>query len=127
MNAIKPYDVVLYGASGFVGRQTVAHFAAHAYAASKGAIIALTQSMAAYYAPHGIRVNAIAPGLVRTPMSARAQMSPEIQEFIRGKQPLKGAMLEAEEVARVAVFLLGAEAAQITGQVVTVDGGWTVS
>ncbi len=54
------------------------HFATHAYAASKGAIVALTTSMAAYYAPHGIRVNAIAPGLVRTPMTARAQTDPSV-------------------------------------------------
>jgi len=44
------------------------HFATHAYAAGKGAVLALTKAMAAYYAPHRIRVNAIAPGLVRTPM-----------------------------------------------------------
>ena len=49
------------------------HFAAHAYAASKGAIISLTKAMAAYYAPHKIRVNALAPALIRTPMSLRAQ------------------------------------------------------
>ena len=53
------------------------HFATHAYAASKGAIISMSRAMAAYYAPHKIRVNVIAPGLVRTPMSARAQSDEE--------------------------------------------------
>ena len=53
-------------------------FGTHAYAASKGAILSLSRAMAATYAPEGIRVNAIAPGLVRTPMSRRAQDDPAI-------------------------------------------------
>ncbi|MBL8174593.1 MAG: SDR family oxidoreductase [Bryobacterales bacterium] len=101
-----------------------AHFATHAYAASKGALIAMTQSMAAYYAPHGIRVNAIAPGLVRTPMSQRAQQDPGILAFIAAKQPLSEGMLEADDIAEAALFLLGEEAKHITGQVLSVDGGW---
>jgi NAD(P)-dependent dehydrogenase (short-subunit alcohol dehydrogenase family) len=102
-------------------------FATHAYAASKSAIIGLTQAMAAYYAPHKIRVNAIAPALTRTPMSARAQQAPEILEFIRAKQPLCEDLIEAEDVARAAVFLLSDESRYITGEVVTVDAGWRVS
>jgi NAD(P)-dependent dehydrogenase (short-subunit alcohol dehydrogenase family) len=103
------------------------HFATHAYAAGKGAIIAMTRSMAAYYAPHRIRVNALAPGLVRTPMSARAQGNPEILEYMKHKQPLAGGMLEPCDVARAAWFLLSGESQQITGQVLTVDGGWRLS
>ena len=103
------------------------HFATHAYATSKAAVIGLTKAMAAYYAPHKIRVNAVAPGLVETPMSARAQQSPEIQEFIKGKQPLAGGMIGAADVARAALFLLGDAARMITGEVLTVDAGWRVS
>jgi NAD(P)-dependent dehydrogenase (short-subunit alcohol dehydrogenase family) len=103
------------------------HFAAHAYAASKGAIISMSLAMAAYYAPHKIRVNVIAPGLVRTPMSARAQSDEDVLEFIAQKQPLSGGMLDAGDVAETALFLLGEQARHITGQVVSVDGGWTVS
>jgi NAD(P)-dependent dehydrogenase (short-subunit alcohol dehydrogenase family) len=103
------------------------HFASHAYAASKGAVISMSQSMAAYYAPLKIRVNAIAPALVRTPMSARAQSDEEIVEFVRCKQPLSGGMLEACDVARAALFLLGEDSRPITGQVLAVDGGWSVS
>ena len=103
------------------------HFATHAYAASKGAVIALTQAMAAYYAPHRIRVNALAPGLVRTPMSARAQGNPEIMEYMKHKQPLAGGMLEPRDVAASAWFLLSDESSHITGQVLTVDGGWHLS
>jgi NAD(P)-dependent dehydrogenase (short-subunit alcohol dehydrogenase family) len=103
------------------------YFATHAYAASKGAIISMSRAMAAYYAPHKIRVNVIAPALVRTPMSERAQSDDEVMEFISHKQPLSGGMLDAGDVAAAALFLLGEQSRHITGQVVTVDGGWTVS
>jgi NAD(P)-dependent dehydrogenase (short-subunit alcohol dehydrogenase family) len=102
-------------------------FATHAYAASKGAINSLTLAMAAYYAPHGIRINALAAGLVATPMSVRAQTDPQIQEFIRDKQPLSAGMLGAVDVAAAALFLLSDDARHITGQVLNVDGGWSVT
>lgn len=103
------------------------HFATHAYAASKGAIISLTRAMAAYYAPHKIRVNAVAPGLVRTPMSARAQNDPAILELMKTKQPLCEDLLAAEDVAEAALFLLGDSARNITGEILTIDAGWRVS
>ncbi len=103
------------------------HFASHAYAASKGAIISLSKSMAAYYAPHKIRVNVIAPALIRTPMSQRAQENPTIVEFMKTKQPLVGDLIEAEEVAKASLFLLSDDSRHITGDVMTVDGGWSVS
>lgn len=102
------------------------HFATHAYAASKGAIIGLSKSMAAY-APHKIRVNVIAPALIRTPMSARAQQNPVILDYMKRKQPLAEDLIEAEEVAKAALFLLGDQSRHITGDVLTVDAGWTVS
>jgi NAD(P)-dependent dehydrogenase (short-subunit alcohol dehydrogenase family) len=102
-------------------------FATHAYAAGKSAIIGLTQAMAAYYAPHKIRVNAIAPALTRTPMSRRAQQNQEILEFMRVKQPLSEDLIEADDVARAAIFLLSHEARYITGEVLSVDAGWRVS
>jgi NAD(P)-dependent dehydrogenase (short-subunit alcohol dehydrogenase family) len=103
------------------------HFTTVGYAASKGAIEAMSRSAAAYYAPAGIRINVIAPGLVRTPMSARAQEDPRIAEYMTHKQPLTKGMLNAEDVARTACFLLRRDSRPMTGQVVTVDGGWTVS
>lgn len=102
-------------------------FATHAYAASKGAIIALSRSMASYYAPHKIRVNVIAPSLIRTPMSRRAQDNPQIVEFMKSKQPLVEDLIEADDVARAALFLLGDGARVITGDVLKVDAGWGVS
>src|SRR5262249_4567700 len=102
-------------------------FATHAYAASKSAIIGLTQAMAAYYAPSKIRVNALAPGLTRTPMSQRAQQNNELLEFVRTKQPISEDLIEADDVARAAVFLLSDDARNITGEVMSVDAGWQVS
>jgi NAD(P)-dependent dehydrogenase (short-subunit alcohol dehydrogenase family) len=102
-------------------------FATHAYAASKAAILGLSRAMAAYYAPYRIRVNALAPGLVRTPMSARAQGDPEIVDFMRRKQPLAEGPLAAEDVADAALFLLGSGARAVTGEALAVDGGWSVS
>lgn len=103
------------------------HFATHAYAASKGAILGLSKSMAAYYAPHKIRVNVIAPALVRTPMSARAQNDPAILALMKTKQPLAGDLIDADDVARAALFLLGDDSRMITADALTVDAGWCVS
>jgi len=103
------------------------HFATIGYATSKGAIEAMSRSAAAYYAPAGIRINVIAPGLVRTPMSTRAQADPRITEYMTHKQPLTQGFLSAEDVAKTACFLMGRDSSPMTGQVVTVDGGWTVS
>jgi len=103
------------------------HFATHAYAAAKGAVISMSRSMAAYYAPHRIRINAIAPGMVRTPVSRPSEDRPELLELIRKKQPLTGGMIDAKDVARAAIFLLSEEARSITGEVLAVDAGWKVS
>ncbi|MBO0860167.1 MAG: SDR family oxidoreductase [Chloracidobacterium sp.] len=102
-------------------------FATHAYAASKSAIIGLTQAMAAYYAPNRIRANAIAPALTRTPMSRRAQQNHELLAFIKTKQPLSEDMIEADDVARAAVFLLSDDARNVTGEIISIDAGWRMS
>lgn len=119
--------VILNCGSVLAQRPQRDHFATIAYAASKGAIESMTKSAAAFYAPAGIRVNVIAPGLVRTPMSARAQADSQVTEYIARKQPLSRGMLSAEDVAKMACFLLRKDSSPMTGQVVTVDGGWTVS
>ncbi len=82
------------------------HFATHAYAASKAATISMSHAMAAQYAANHIRVNVLAPALVRTPMSARAQADAEISAFIETKQPLSRGFLEAGDIAETALFLL---------------------
>jgi len=102
------------------------HFATHAYASAKAATIAMSKSMAAQYASNSIRVNVLAPALVKTPMSARAQADEEIRAFIEQKQVLSHGFLEAADIAETALFLLSEKAQHITGQVITVDGGWTL-
>ena len=98
-------------------------FPTHAYSASKGAIVALTRAMAVAYAGDGIRVNAICPGLIDTPMSERARGDAETMARLRGLQPLTGEPGRPEDVAGAAVYLAGAPF--VTGAVLTVDGGWT--
>lgn len=101
-------------------------FSTIAYAASKGAILSMTKTMAAYYATHGIRVNAIAPGLAVTKMSERASANPKIVEFMKYKQPLTGIM-QAKDIAESAAFLLSDQSKVITGETLLVDVGWSVS
>lgn len=103
-------------------------FASHAYAAAKAGIIGFSKSVASYYAPHNIRVNVIAPALVETPMSQRAVGNEEIVRFTAAKQPLDGGRVGTpEDVEGAALFLLSRASRFITGQVLAVDGGWTVS
>jgi NAD(P)-dependent dehydrogenase (short-subunit alcohol dehydrogenase family) len=104
------------------------HFATHAYAAAKAGLIGLTRSAAAEYAPRNIRFNVVAPGLVATPMSQRAQADKTIQQFIRTKQPLDGGRMGVPgDVDGAVLWLLSVESAFVTGQVIAVDGGWSVS
>jgi len=92
-------------------------------AAAKAGMIAFTKSVAAEWAPHGIRVNALAPGFVPTE-NAVAGLLPtgEARERMRGRIPL-GRFADAVEIARPAAFLMSEQASYITGSVVTADGG----
>lgn len=103
------------------------HFATHAYAAAKGAILSLTTSMASYYAPKGVRVNAVAPGLIATPMSERAQEDPAVMARVAQRQPLTGAPGTVADVAEAALWLASDAAGFVTGTVLEVAGGWSVS
>ena len=103
------------------------HFATHAYAAARGATIALMRSMAATYARDRIRVNVVAPSLTDTPMAARAARDPEIRAFAAGKQPLAGELMDPAEVAHAVVYFLSDESRAVTGQLLKVDGGWSVT
>jgi NAD(P)-dependent dehydrogenase (short-subunit alcohol dehydrogenase family) len=101
-------------------------FATHAYAASKGAVISLTRSIAAYYAPRGIRANVIAPALIATSMSKRAQEDDRLRARLPQLQPLTGDFGLPDDVAQAALYFASDAASFVTGAVLTVDGGWTV-
>jgi NAD(P)-dependent dehydrogenase (short-subunit alcohol dehydrogenase family) len=104
------------------------HFATHAYAAAKAALLGHTRSCAAYYAPQRIRFNVLAPGLVETPMAQRAAADPALQPYIRAKQPLDGGRTgRPEDLDAAVVYFLSAGSAFVTGQVLAIDGGWSVS
>jgi NAD(P)-dependent dehydrogenase (short-subunit alcohol dehydrogenase family) len=119
--------VILNMASVLAFAPSPRYFDTTAYAASKGGIIALSREAAARYAAEHIRVNVIAPGLIDTPMAARAVADEAIRRFLRTKQPLTQGPGRPEDCADAAVFLCSDEARFITGTVLTVDGGWCVS
>jgi NAD(P)-dependent dehydrogenase (short-subunit alcohol dehydrogenase family) len=104
------------------------HFDTHTYAAAKSGIIGLTRSCAARYGSNGIRFNALAPGLVNTPMAQRAANDPEIMSFVRTKQPLDGGRIgRPSDLDAAAVFFMSDASRFVTGQTLAVDGGWSVT
>ena len=102
-------------------------FATHAYAAAKGALTALMTTMAATYLVDRIRVNVVAPGLTLTPMARRAAGDPAIRAYAARKQPLAGELMDPDEIAHAAVYFLSDESRTVTGQLLKIDGGWSVS
>src|SRR5207253_3551250 len=103
------------------------YFDTYAYAATKGGIIAMSRLAAARYAADGIRINVIAPGLIDTPMATRAAHDPAIVAFLRTKQPLAGGPGRPEDCSDAAVFLCSDAARLVTGVVLPVDAGWSIS
>jgi NAD(P)-dependent dehydrogenase (short-subunit alcohol dehydrogenase family) len=98
---------------------------AGAYGASKAGVALLTQQMALEWGPHGVRVNAVAPGLIDAGMSAPIYADAEVRQARESKVPL-GRLGRAEDVARAVLFLASDDAAYVTGQNLLVDGGVTM-
>jgi len=101
-----------------VGMQNIAH-----YCASKGGIVAMTEALAVELAPFGIRVNAISPGMIETPMIDPVKQDPKMMEAMLAKVPL-GRVGKPEEVSNLVLFLASDASSYMTGSTVVIDGGW---
>ncbi|TAJ82908.1 MAG: SDR family oxidoreductase [Reyranella sp.] len=93
------------------------------YSASKGGVVSMTRALALELALHGIRVNAIAPGLTDTAQPRYGNTDAELIEMARTNIPLGGRLLTPDQIARTAVFLASEDASATTGQVLHVNGG----
>ena len=124
MRAARGGTIVNFGSIwGDVGAAGVA-----AYCASKGAVHQLTRAMALDHVDDGIRINAVAPGEVDTPMLASHRLRPlsadELQALAEATVPMKR-LAQPDEIARVVVFLAGPDASYMTGEIVHIDGGYS--
>ncbi|MBN9537990.1 MAG: SDR family oxidoreductase [Reyranella sp.] len=129
-HAIQPMIAAGSGAIVTVGSQLAQSSPGRnaAYVASKGAIASFTKTMAVDHAAQGIRVNALMPGVIDTPMPARSltrYADPEaMRSFWKQRHPI-GRIGKPEEVARAALFLASDDSSFVTGTLLFVDGGWT--
>ena len=94
------------------------------YHASKHGVVGLTKTAALEYATQGIRVNAVCPGYIRTPMTSGITNNPEQRDTIVGRHPL-GRFGEPEEIAEAVAWLSSDAASFVTGHAMPVDGGYT--
>lgn len=94
------------------------------YCASKGGVILLTYSEAVEWAQYNIRINAVAPTFIRTPLSEKFLSDPDFMSYVMESIPL-GRLAKVEDVASAVCFLVSDEANMITGTTLSVDGGWT--
>jgi len=101
-----------------IGMATLAH-----YCASKGGIIAMTEALAVELAPFGIRVNAVAPGMIETPMIDPMKKDPKMMEAMLARVPMHR-VGNPEEVSNLVLFLASDASSYITGSTVIIDGGW---
>jgi len=101
-----------------VGFPTLSH-----YCASKGGIVAMTETLALELAPFNIRVNAIAPGAIDTPMVESTKADPKMMEGTLSRIPLHR-MGKSEEVSNLVLFLASDASSYMTGSTVVIDGGW---
>lgn len=97
------------------------------YSGAKGGVNNLTRTMAAEWAQFGIRVNAVAPTVTRSPLAEAAMNESEaFADAVRTKNLLRGDLAEPEEMSAPVIFLASDAASMITGHILIVDGGWTM-
>ncbi|MFC4120778.1 SDR family NAD(P)-dependent oxidoreductase [Nonomuraea zeae] len=136
LNLRASFDVVRAFGAGMVarGRGSIIGFASirasvtepgqGVYSATKAGLVQLLRTAAAEFGPHGVRVNAIAPGVVETPLTRQIKDNPDWYAAYAAKSAL-GRWASAEELAGAVVYLAGDAASFVTGSVLYVDGGWT--
>ena len=129
-HAIKPMLAAKSGTIVTVGSQLAQSSIGNnaAYIASKGAIASFTKTIAVDHAAQGVRVNALMPGVIDTPMPARSiqrQADPEAARAFWKKRHPMGRIGQPEEVAKAALFLASDDSSFVTGTLLFVDGGWT--
>jgi len=103
---------------------TVGLAGAICYCAAKGGVVQITHAAALDLAPHGIRINAIAPGFIKTGMTKDVLANEAFNEMVKAGTPL-GYVGEPNDIANAALYLGSDESAYVTGDVIYVDGGWT--
>jgi len=118
--------VIINIASVAMGQQGFGAAGAVHYSASKGGIAAMTEALAVELAPYNIRVNAIAPGLIDTPMVSFAKEDPKAMEAYLSRIPMRR-FGKPEEISDLVLFLAGDTSSYITGSVIVADGGWLSS
>jgi len=101
-----------------VGMPNIVH-----YCASKGGIVGMTEALAVELAPFNIRVNAISPGAIETPMVDLLKTDPKTMEGVLARVPLRR-MGKPEEVSNLVLFLVSDDSSYMTGSTVVIDGGW---
>jgi len=101
-----------------IGFPNLAH-----YCASKGGIVGMTEAMALELAPYNIRVNAISPGMIETPMIEAVKSDPKTMEAMLAQVPMHR-VGKPEEVSNLVLFLASDQSSYVTGSTVVIDGGW---
>ena len=119
-------SIVVVG-SVLADHPSVQFFNTIGYAVAKAGLEALVKNAAAAHALDGIRVNMLKPGLVHTPMANRAISKPEIAFYLQKKQPLTQGPISADACAKAILALVDPGIAGLTGAIMTLDGGWSLT